>query len=302
MKKKALVIGALLPLMCLASCKGEVFNYKKLDLSKDYVLYKHMYAVSESYNISYKTLLRFSNINEVIETVEWGEDILLLFYGEDCHSCQESIPNLINDISYLRLSIFVINTNTSESASALNRYIAEKGIQKVTSNVINGGTPSLYLLNNKKVTEVFYGSKGDKTTDVVIKALKEYTTCCGLEYCLADLGICEKPNVPTYILDRNKPGSTGFYYESIFPLAKKSQKSFQVLDVTSIQDNLKGIVLDSFGNNLYDSSGWGLDSFDGWIVSLDTFAGPNGSVGRKIDRHNYLDSATKVWLEDYFKN
>ncbi|MCQ2773121.1 MAG: hypothetical protein MJ238_07635, partial [Bacilli bacterium] len=231
MKKKSLIIGSLIPLMCLASCKGEVFNYKKLDLSKDYILYRSMDAISQSYTTgeqSYKTHLRYSDIDEVIKTVECGEDILLLFYSEDCHSCQEVIPSLIKDIAYLRLTIFVINNNNSESASALNRYIAEKGIQKVTSNVINGGTPSLYLLNNKKVTEIFYGSKGEKTTDIMFKALKEYTTCCGIEYGSADLGRDGKSYIPTYILDKKNTITTAYYYENVFPLAKKSQKTFQV--------------------------------------------------------------------------
>ena len=35
MKRKTFILGALLPLMCLASCKDNVFSYGKLDLSKD---------------------------------------------------------------------------------------------------------------------------------------------------------------------------------------------------------------------------------------------------------------------------
>ena len=206
--KKKLVLGALLPLMCLASCKGEAFAYKQLDLTKDYILYRSMDAEYESDvtgDTFYKTKLVFTTIENVIEAVEWGEDVMLLFYGEDCGPCQEVIPSLVKDIAYLKLTIYVINENTSMSASTLNRYITENHIKKMTSTVINGGTPSLYLLNNKKITEVLYGSKGDKTTDIVFNALKEYTTCCGLIYGSADLGRIGDSNIPTYILDKRNP-------------------------------------------------------------------------------------------------
>lgn len=307
MKRKTFILRALLPLMCLASCKDNVFSYGKLDLSKDYILYKTMDAVSKSYStgeLSYKTKFRYADIYEVIEAVEYGEDVLLLFYGEECHSCQEVIPSLIKDIAYLQLTIFVVENNTSGSASTLNRYIAEKGIEKVTSTVINGGTPSLYLLNNKKITEVFYGSKGEKTTDVVIRALKEYTTCCGLIYGSASAGRKGDAEIPTYIFDKNNQITTDFYYENIFSLAEKSNKKFQVLDVTKVEkESTKESIIHHFlGDSPIDDSGWGLDSFDGWIVSCEQFAGQRGSVGYKIERHHYSDSATKTWLKEYFNN
>lgn len=305
MKKKTLILGAALPLMCLASCKNQLFSYGNIDLNKEYVLYRSLNGKtvsSTSEEASYKTKFNYSTIDEVINLVESGEDILLLFYGEDCHSCQEVIPSLVQDIAYLQLPIYVISENHSESASILNRYIIEKGIERLTTNVVNGGTPSMYLFNQKKLTEVFYGSKGDKTTDTVVSVLKEYTTCCGLYYGFADLGSKGDSAIPTYILDKNNSEATTYYYENVFAKAKKSSKPFQVLDVTRVEkETIKTSILQHFSSDATETE-WGLDSFDGWIVSYDTWATNDGKLAIKADRYNYKDEATKTWLENYFKD
>lgn len=294
MKRKFFVFGALLPLMCLTSCKDSKNPFGSYtDLSKEYILYT---------NVDYKneeTFLRYSDAYEVIDCIENGEDALILFTSETCHTCQEVLPSLLKDISHLRLNIFAINQATSQNASILNEYIAKNNIKKNTTNVMNGGTPSMYLLNKKSLREIFYGSKGDKTTDTVLAALREYASLCGIDYCVNSLENIE-PSTYTYLLNKNDKDVKDFYYKVAFPLVRQRMKPMQVIDVTNATLSEKEEILEMFNHKgLSDNSGWSLDSFDGWVVSLKE-SGHDGKAYISRTRIHYSDKDAKNRLYELY--
>lgn len=228
MKKVGLF--SLLPLLCLTSCGKEAFSYSEVnDLTKDYLLFR---------NTSDDVFGRESNAEEIIYRASKGEGVLFVYLSDTCSTCSVAKVTYKEAIKPYDLDVSVILNQTSSEANKINEYIARNSIEKRLNHpVMSGATPTMYLLNDKVLTEVAYGTEGSQEQDTkqITNTLKAYTSITPIFR--ANDAASMKDLV--YFYDGDNNAQTDFFYDIFYPKALTSQLEVSFFDIKGLSESEK---------------------------------------------------------------
>jgi len=230
---KKVILFSLLPLLCLSSCGQETFSYTSInDLTKDYLLFR---------NSTDDVFGRTTNADEIIYRAKKGEGVLFVYFSDTCSNCTIAKTTYKEAIRPYDLDVSVILNQTSKEAEKINEYIAKNSIEKRLINpVMSGATPSMYLLNNKVLTEVAYGTEGsqEKDTKKITNTLKAYTSVTTIyrtenASSMKDL---------TYFYNSSNEAQIDFFYDIVYPKALNSELEVSFFDISILTESELGAL------------------------------------------------------------
>lgn len=240
---KKLSLFSLLPLLCLSSCGKEAFSYSKVnDLTKDYLLFRNDRTAYWG---------KETKANDIIYRASKGEGVLFVFLSDTCSACNIAKTTYKEALRPYDLDVSIILNNTNSEADAINNYVARKGIEKrLTNPVMSGATPSMYLLNDKVLTEVIYGTEENQEKDSkkIRNTLKAYTSITTIyrakEYeSLKDL---------TYFFDSSVSSEIDFFYDVVFPKALTSTREISYVDIKGYSTDDIDFISGQIGESVQD--------------------------------------------------
>ena len=243
---------------------------------------------------SLRSIAEPESAEEIIYRAEHGENVLFAFSQEDCSSCESFMKNAGNRLWQTKYRISLIGKEIKEEAAKISKYVADNELERMLAHPINGGTPSLYIMNNEKIVELVYGSNKDDDK-IVATALKEYVKKGNVYH--SDLSawyssFSEHQTViegPTYVLSRS---SKDDFYANVFPIVLKSDKKFNVIGLQPYDEGSNGI------NALREYAG--TNDIEGKLLNVhiaDSWKGENENTITIIDdvqsylKENYVSSS-----------
>ena len=137
------------------------------------VMMSNSVQVFDNDSTSLRSIAEPESAEEIIYRAEHGENVLFAFSQEDCSSCESFMKNVGKRLWETKYRISLIGKEIKEEAAKISKYVADNELERMLAHPINGGTPSLYIMNNEKIVELVYGSNKDDEK-IVATALKEY--------------------------------------------------------------------------------------------------------------------------------
>ena len=207
------------------------------------VMMSNSVQVFDKDSTSLRSIAEPESAEEIIYRAEHGENVLFAFSQEDCSSCESFMKNVGKRLWETKYRISLIGKEIKEEAAKISKYVADNELERMLAHPINGGTPSLYIMNNEKIVELVYGSNKDDEK-IVATALKEYVKKGNVYH--SDLSdwyssFSEHQTViegPTYVLSRS---SKDDFYANVFPIVLKSDKKFNVIGLEPYDEGSNGI-------------------------------------------------------------
>ena len=182
----------------------------------------------------------------IIDRVDYGEDVLFAFTKEDCSSCESFLKNAGKYIYFSHYRLSYIDEDHKAAAEKIGKYAVDNHLDRVLAHPISGGTPSIYVMNRERVVELAYGSKeGDEK--IVTNAFNEYLVETKVYHSelsewlyMSEVSPRKFKTSISYVLgEENKED----FYSNIYPLLLKSKKTICILDMASsvrkYKDDLK---------------------------------------------------------------
>jgi hypothetical protein len=206
---------------------------------------------------SLRSIAEPESAEEIIYRAEHGENVLFAFSQEDCSSCESFMKNVGKRLWETKYRISLIGKEIKEEAAKISKYVADNELERMLAHPINGGTPSLYIMNNEKIVELVYGSTKDDDKTVAT-ALKEYVKKGNVYHSNLSAwysSFSEHQTVvegPTYVLSE---ASKDDFYTNVFPIVSESDKKFNVIEVKSYDENSSGLNMLRGYTGTYDLEG-----------------------------------------------
>ena len=237
MQKRVKLVLSLLCLPSLFSCNlDEIFAENPNRMEVMMTIGSRYYTGEVS--TSYSAFGDPTNVEDIIYRVEHGENVIFVFTKEGCSSCESFLKNAGYYIWGKNYRISYIENNTKEAAEEISKYAVEKGLERTISRPIDGSTPSMYIMSKEKIVELIYGStKNDQK--VIATAFKEYVKECNVYHSTFTKWILpyymyrDVVEGPTYVLGET---SKDDFYTNIYPIVSKSDKKFNVLEISSNEE------------------------------------------------------------------
>lgn len=171
----------------------------------------------------------------IIDRVNYGEDVLFAFTKEDCSSCESFLKNAGKYIYFSHYRLSYIDEDHKAAAEKISKYAVDNHLDRVLAHPISGGTPSMYIMSKKRIVELVYGSKeGDEK--IVTNAFNEY---------LAETKVYRSELWEWLYMSEKSPShfrtsisyvlgeeSKEDFYSNIYPLLLESKKTICILDMT----------------------------------------------------------------------
>ncbi|MCR5693134.1 MAG: hypothetical protein K6G74_04125 [Bacilli bacterium] len=189
----------------------------------------------------FKGIGKKTTAEEIIDRVNYGEDVLFAYSKEDCSSCENFLKNAGRNLYYSHYRISYIDEDTAAAASTINKYAIAHGIERVFAHPMSGGTPSLYVMSKERIVELAYGSNDDDEK-IVTTAFKEYLAETNVSHCGLSRwhivsgykGYARENTQISYVLTKEKEED---FYKNVYPIVLNSRKPFCVLDLEGSDKN-----------------------------------------------------------------
>ena len=232
---------------------------------------------------SWDKLARKQSAEDILYRVNHDEDVVFAFVDDECVSCKTLLENAGKTLYEAKFDISYIDGDTRAAADVISRYCIENKLTRTFTHPMTGDTPSMYVMSKTSVVELVYGfSSGD--TKIVETAIKHY---CGLGSVHRSSDInrfkttISKEAAPFYVLDSD---TKDYFYESIYPKARETNKKFYVLDITGISKDNENLL--SFSTEI------GTDELAGKIVKTTIESG--NAIKYEVVQNN------SSFIEEYF--
>ena len=207
------------------------------------VMMSNSVQVFDNDSTSLRSIAEPEYAEEIIYRAEHGENVLFAFSQEDCSSCESFMKNVGKRLWQTKYRITLIGKEIKEEAAKISKYVADNELERIISHPINGGTPSLYIMNNEKIVELVYGSTKDDDKTVAT-ALKEYVKKGNVYHSNLSAwysSFSEHQTVvegPTYVLSE---ASKDDFYANVYPIVSKSDKKFNVIGLQPYDEGSSGL-------------------------------------------------------------
>jgi len=233
MQKRFKLFFSLLCLPLLFGCENDALSANDGNKFQLMMTLEHDPYFKADYN-SYSGIGSRYTAEEIIERVDYGENVLFAFTKEDCPSCESFFKNAGKVIYDTNYRFAYISEDTKTAAEKISKYAIDNNLDRVLAHPISGATPSLYVMSKERIVELTYGSKNDDSK-IVSVAFNEYLAKSNILYSGLFRWITLYRTMSgssllgnTYVLSKGKESE---FYTNVYPRALASGKPLRVLNI-----------------------------------------------------------------------
>jgi hypothetical protein len=240
MKKKTplLIVISLLLGGCASSSTNEEGTYI-IDKNGDYLYQEPTDYLSSSNS---------KTASSLIAEADKGGTFYFLVTNEECYHCQNFAPIFVSSLikNDYEITIFYKTESNTTTYSANLTSLQNRYGNDDSKGGVDGSTPRLYRIDKDGCYryEMYSNMDNEKVFSSYMNQRVSFSSITRFHSSTAFVSK-QNPDGLSFIYDPDDSYSLSFYYEHLYPLAKESKKTLDILDYSSLSIADKD-SLDSF--------------------------------------------------------